>query len=96
MLGDVIMECFSGNYPLYRLCFAPWFNLELGSLVSGSVWLTLGHLFILEELGSPLTSPGIRSEAQGLNSVREISKTRKSHRDMVAENREIGDVKGCG
>lgn len=36
-------------------------------LVSESSWLTLGHLFILGELKSPLTSPERCSEAQGLN-----------------------------
>lgn len=66
------------------------------SLVSGSFWLTLGHLFILDELESPLTSPEIQAEAQGLHSMQEIGKKRKSHRDTVAGNRKIGDVKACG
>lgn len=63
-------------------------------LASGSLWLILGDLFILDELESPLTSPERWSEAKGLSSKQEIGQKRKSHSQAAAETRKTGSIEG--
>lgn len=97
MLGDVTVYCFLGNYyPLYHLLSCTM--LKRGTwlfLVSESLWLMPGHLFILDELESPRQALKGDQKLRVLIARGKSVKRGRALETQLLRRRKIGDFKGC-